>query len=271
MGFRLITSRQNEIYRFLKALTETHTRKKKGAFLLEGATFVSEVLDNAAWSVSLVALTPEFIESERGKAIWEKAQRSSVPVVLIAPALIAEICTTETPQGVVAAVKQPKFERLEKIKVGANAIFVVLESVQDPSNVGAIVRSADAVGASAVLYTKGTADPYAPKAVRASAGSLLHVPVLPVGTSTDAINWLKSKEVQIVGTVVSGGVSIFEAEYAEKVAVFVGNEAKGLSEEVKSSVDLLISIPMVGKAESLNVSVATSIFLYEILRRRLKP
>jgi RNA methyltransferase, TrmH family len=269
MTLRLITSRQNEIYRFLKALTEPHTRKKHKAFLLEGATFVAEALEDEAWAVLMVALTPEFSETERGQSIISEAQRKRVQVVLMAPALFEEISGTETPQGVIAAVRQPQAERLERLKIPTVATALVLEGLQDPSNVGAVVRVADAVGALAVLYTKGTADPYAPKAVRASAGSLLHVPVVPVNSVSEAVNWLKANEFQIVGTVPEGGESVFEAEFGDRVAVLIGNEARGLSEEAKRSVDLSVTIPMVGKAESLNVAVAAGIVLYEILRRRL--
>ena len=270
MALRLITSRQNEIYRFLKALTEPHTRKKHKAFLLEGATFIAEALEeDEAWAVLTVVLTPEFSETERGQRIISEAQRKRVQVVLMAPALFEEISGTETPQGVIAAVRQPQAERLEGLKIPAVATALVLEGLQDPSNVGAVVRVADAVGALLVLYTKGTADPYAPKAVRASAGSLLHVPVVPVNSVSEALSWLKANRFQIVGTVPEGGKSVFEANFSDQVAVLIGNEAKGLSEEAKRSVDLLVTIPMVGKAESLNVTVAAGIVLYEILRRRL--
>jgi len=269
MALRLITSRQNEIYRFLKALTEPHTRKKHKAFLLEGATFVAEALEDKAWAVLMVALTPEFSETERGQSIISEAQRKRVQVVLMAPALFEEISGTETPQGVIAAVRQPQAERLERLKIPTVATALVLEGLQDPSNVGAVVRVADAVGALAVLYTKGTADPYALKAVRASAGSLLHVPVVPVNSVSEAVNWLKANEFQIVGTVPEGGENVFEAEFGDRVAVLIGNEARGLSEEARRSVDLSVTIPMVGKAESLNVAVAAGIVLYEILRRRL--
>ncbi len=270
MNLRFITSRQNEVYRFLKALTETHTRRKHGAFLLEGANFVAEALEDEAWAILTIALTPEFAETERGKAIVSKAQQKRIPVVLMAPALFDEISATETPQGIIAAIRQPRKERLESLRVPTVATVTVLEGLQDPSNVGAIVRVADAVGALAVLYTKGTADPYAPKAVRASAGSLLHVPVLPVNSVGEALEWLRANNFQIVSTVPKGGLCVFEAEFANRVAVLVGNEAHGLSEEAKHSADLLVTIPIVGKAESLNVAVATGVVLYEILRRRLQ-
>jgi RNA methyltransferase, TrmH family len=227
MALRLITSRQNEIYRFLKALTEPHTRKKHKAFLLEGATFVAEALEDEAWAVLMVALTPEFSETERGQRIISEAQRKRVQVVLMAPALFEEISGTETPQGVIAAVRQPQAERLERLKIPTVATALVLEGLQDPSNVGAVVRVADAVGALAVLYTKGTADPYAPKAVRASAGSLLHVPVVPVNSVSEAVNWLKANEFQIVGTVPEGGKAFLKRNLETELRSLLATKREG--------------------------------------------
>ncbi len=264
---RFITSRQNEVYKFLKALAEPHTRRKHGAFLLEGATFVAEVLEQAAESVLLVALTPELAETERGKQILESAQRARVSVVLMAPALMDELAPSETPQGVLAAIRQPSRERLGQMKVPPTATVVVLEGVQDPSNVGAIIRVADAVGAVAVLYTKGTADPYSPKAVRASAGSILHLPVLPTASVTEAAEWLRENKFQLVATVPEGGINVFTADFSQRVAIIVGNEARGISLEARQRADLLVTIPMAGKAPSLNVAVATAVVLYELFRR----
>lgn len=265
---RLITSRQNRLYKLFKALTQPHTRKKHGAFLLEGVTFVTEAVDNEAWTINPVALTPDLAETERGQRIIAKAQRKGIRVVLMAPALLHEIAPSKTPQGVVAVVHQPPSERLEQLTPPKSCTVVVLESLQDPTNVGAVLRIADAVGAFAVLYTKGTADPYAPKAVRASAGSILRVPVLPIASVADAYPWLKKHGFQIVVTVPHGSENCFTATYNERVAIVVGNEARGVSTEAKTMADLLVTIPMVGRIPSLNVAVATGVLLYELLRRQ---
>jgi len=269
VSLRLITSHQNDVFRFLKALTKPHTRKRHEAFLLEGATFVTEALDDEVSAILIVALTPEFAGTERGKVMIAKAQKRRIPVVLIAPKLFDEISPSETPQGVVAAVRQPLMEKVENLRVPNFARVVILEGLQDPSNVGAIIRTADAVGSLAVLYTKGTADPFNPKSVRASAGSLLHLPVLPTNSVEEAAKWLKENQFQIVGTVPQGGANIFESEFAKRVAILIGNEAKGLSEEAKKKSDLLVTIPMLSKVSSLNAAVAAGILLYEILRRHL--
>ncbi len=264
----LITSRQNERYKFLKALTEPHRRKKRGEFLMEGVTFVSEALDEEAWKVSLVAVTPKCAETEGGRRIIAKGQSKGIPVILVAPALLNEIAPSKTPQGVVAVIQKPISERLERLTPPKSCTVVVLENLQDPANVGAILRIADAVGAFAILYTKGSADPYAPKAVRASAGSILSVPVLPIASVAEAHPWLKEHGFQIVVTFPHDGENCFTATYSQRVAIIFGNEAKGVSAEAATMADLKVSIPMVGQAPSLNVSVAAGVLLYELLRRQ---
>lgn len=267
---KVITSHQNESYKFLKALTQPSTRKRHKAFLLEGATFVFEALDEAAWAIKLIALTPEFAKTERGGLIIEKAQGRKVSVVLIAPALFDEIAQSETPQGVVAALKQHQTEHLANLQPPEVCTVVVLEGLQDPTNVGAIIRTADATGAFAILYTKGTADPYAPKSVRASAGSILHVPIIPIPSVSEAHEWLSGHRFQLVVTAPHGGENCFTAAYAKRVAIVIGNEAKGVLEETMKMANLSVTIPMLGRAQSLNASVAASILLYELMKRQCR-
>jgi TrmH family RNA methyltransferase len=265
---RLVISRHNDVFKFLRALTEPQTRKKHRAFLLDGATFVAEALDDAPTLVRLVALTPSFAETERGRHIIAKAQSQGVPIVLMAPELLDELAPSETPQGVVAAIAQPTWERLERMTIPPFATFVILEGLQDPTNVGAILRTAAAVGAVAVLYTKGTADPFAPKTVRASAGSILRLPVLPISSVSEVQSWLKEQGVQLVATVPHGGTDCFDADYAPRVALVIGNEARGVSTETLQLADLKVSIPMESKVASLNAAVAAAVILYELFRRQ---
>ncbi|MFA0731489.1 MAG: hypothetical protein LKKZDAJK_002253 [Candidatus Fervidibacter sp.] len=265
---RLITSRHNEVFKFLRSLTEPQTRKKQGAFLLDGATFVAEALNDVPTLVRLVVLTPSFAETERGRQIIAKADSQGVPIVLMAPELLDELAPSETPQGVLAAIAQPTWERWERMTIPSFATFVILEGVQDPTNVGAILRTAAAVGVAAVFYTKGTADPFSPKAVRASAGSILQLPVLPIFSVGEMHRRLKEQGVQLVATVPQGGIDCFDADYAHRVALVIGNEARGVSTETLQLADLKVSVPMQSKVASLNAAVAAAIILYELFRRR---
>ncbi len=264
---KIIKSKENKIFKFLKSLINSHTRKKQKAFLLEGFVFVKEAIQNNA-PVILIGIGEELEKTEKAKEIIKLAKSKNILVYIFSDNLIKEISYTEAPQGIISAIKQPeKFKKEEVFQAKANTILI-LESIQDPSNVGAIIRVADAAGVKAIFYTKGTADPYTPKAVRSSAGSILHLPVLPVESIKEIILQLKKENFQIIGTVAENGINLFEVNFSDKVALILGNEAKGLSKEAKNLADKNLTIPVFGKAQSLNVAVATGIILYEILHQR---
>ncbi len=265
---RQVISRHNDTFKFLKALTEPASRRKHRAFLLEGTTFVAEALRETPALVRLVVLTPEVVSSERGQHLLALAQQRKVPVVVMAAELFAELSATETPQGVLAVLAQPDWANWQQWALPERCIMVVLESLQDPTNVGAILRTAAAVGVAAVFYTKGTADPFSPKAVRASAGSILQLPVLPIPSVGEMHRWLKEQGVQLVATVPQGGTDCFDADYAPRVALVIGNEARGVSAETLQLADLKVSVPMESKVASLNAAVAAAVILYELFRRR---
>jgi TrmH family RNA methyltransferase len=265
---KFIRSKQNETFKFLKSLIEPRTRKKQKAFLLEGATFVRELLqeaENNNWKILYLVLTSEIAETEKGKVFIKKAEELRIPVILLSEELFKIISPSATPQGIIAVIKQKEEEEIEFSSL--KKIVLILEALQDPSNVGAIIRVADAAGVSAIFYTKGTTDPYSPKAVRSSAGSILHLPVLQVSSLEDIVFKLKNNNFTILGSVAEGGKNLFEINFPKKIAIIVGNEARGISQQAKKLADLLITIPMFGKAQSLNVAVATGIILYQILSK----
>ncbi len=265
----LIKSKENKIFKWVKSLTHTKTRKKEKVFLLEGVTFVKEALQDYSHLIDFVILGEGFSKSEKGKEFVEILNKKKILFYIFSSKLIKELTSTETPQGIFAVVKQQEFSEWKIFLEESPNIVLIIEELQDPNNVGAVIRVADAVGVKAIFYTKGTADPYSLKAVRASAGSILHLPVIYIEESLkELILELKSSGFQIIATVTNNGKSLFQAEFQEKVAIIVGNEARGVSEKAKSLSDELITIPVYGKAQSLNVAVATGIILYEILHYR---
>ena len=191
--------------------------------------------------------------------------------------LFAGVAETETPQGVAALFRQPQWG-FEDILRGAGAargttpLIVALAGVQDPGNAGAIVRSAEAFGATGVATMRGTADPWAPKAMRASAGSALRLPVLRGMALAVLLAQLKMEQVKIVATTARAenllGAAAWDAR--DRLALFIGSESRGLPAEVEQAADATISIPVSEPVESLNAAVAASVLLYEISRRRGK-
>jgi TrmH family RNA methyltransferase len=150
---------------------------------------------------------------------------------------------------------------------GATFVVVCVD-VRDPGNTGAVIRAADAAGADAVVCCRGTADPYNPKTVRASAGSVLHLPVVPAGEPADVLEDLGRSGLQRLGAVAHGGVPYTEANLRGRTAVVLGNEAAGLPDALSGLIDDRITVPMAGRAESLNVSLAAAVLCFEVRRQR---
>ncbi|MDF2952942.1 MAG: tRNA G18-methylase SpoU [Thermodesulfobacterium sp.] len=261
----VIKSRENKVFKWVRELTETKKRKKEKKFLLEGFTFVKETLEKFPELIECVILGEGFTKFEKGKEFLNFLNKRNFPHYIFSSSLIKEISSTETPQGIMAVIKQPEYQDISSFLKKEPNIVILLEEIQEPNNVGAIIRVALAAGASAVFYTKGTADPYSLKSVRASAVAILHLPVVRIEETKKAITLLKEKRFQIIATVPKGGENLFKAEFNPKLAVILGNEARGVSKKAKTLSDKLITIPMSKKAQSLNVAVSAGIILYHIL------
>lgn len=266
---RYIESPQNETFKFLKGLCDAKKRRDSKSFLLEGVTLVKEVLREGKFRVKFVVFSEDFEDVEN---LSERARERGIPILVLKKGLFREISLLETPQGVLAVVELPifDFEEFEKKLKEEVGCVVVLEEVQDPQNVGAIVRIVDAISGIAVYYTLGTADPFSPRAVRASAGSVLNVPLIKVENVLELLESLKFLGFKVVATVVEGGKSVFKTVLPRKSVVVVGNEAKGITSKILEKADYQITIPMLGKAQSLNVAVATGVVLYEWAKQVLQ-
>jgi TrmH family RNA methyltransferase len=184
----------------------------------------------------------------------------------LAPGVLARVAGTVTPQPVLAIVGMLDVE-LDTL-VPAGGLVVVCADVRDPGNAGTVLRSADAAGARAVVCAGGTVDPYNPKVVRASAGSLFHLPVIVSSDSVDTLSSLETWGYRTLGAAARGGEDYVGVDWSVPTALVLGNEACGLSSAVQGAVRSLVSIPMAGRAESLNVGVAGALLCFEAYRQR---
>jgi len=184
---------------------------------------------------------------------------------VLADGVLEKVADAQTPQPVLAAVR---FAVHELASLPVDGLVMVLDNVRDPGNAGTIIRSADAAGAVAVVFTGECVDPYNPKTLRASAGSVFHVPII-MASLADVTGLLRERGVASYATVVRGGVSHRSVDLSGAAAVVVGNEASGLDEVAVASCDGSITIPMAGGAESLNAGVAASLVAFEALYQRL--
>ncbi len=202
--------------------------------------------------------------------IVAEAMRQSVAVHSVAAGVLVGITDTVTPRGLLAVAPMPD-HRVETVIAGALADarpLLVLIDVRDPGNVGTIIRAADASGVAGVLCSAGTADPWSPKVVRSSAGTVLNVPICTGLEGAELLDCLSERNVPTVATVVVGGVAYDQAELAGTVGLVMGNEASGLATPVVERLDQKVTIPMEGRAESLNVAMAASVLCFEAARQR---
>ena len=230
--------------------------------MIEGPDLVEAAL---ASGVEFEAL---FVDLKRVDAamrdLIERAESAGVRTFALDGAVFERVADTKTPQGLLASVRLPRAE-LDAV-TGAGTVLVLCD-VQDPGNAGTIIRSSDASGARAVVFCGQSVDPFNPKTMRASAGSVFHLPI--VVADFDALRaYCRREVIQLVASVARGGASPRSVDLAEPSAILVGNEATGLSAVALSAADLVVTIPMAGSAESLNAGVAGSLLAFEAMYQR---
>lgn len=260
-----ITSGQNPYYKQAKQLNSRKQREENGLFLVEGVRFLDEAIASKA-NIERIFISETFLEgcSRAYLDVLEGFELNLLP-----DRLFKELADTETPQGAAAVVKRQRLE-LDKVLGGRN-LYVILEAIQDPGNLGTIIRTADAAGFTGVLVSKGCADVYSPKVLRATMGSIFHIPVVGVTDMRGAMTGLRAGGVKLLAAHLRGDVSYYQVDMKQNIALLVGSEANGLSEETAALADELVKIPMPGLAESLNASVAAGLLLFESVRQRAIP
>ncbi|MFT8323266.1 MAG: RNA methyltransferase [Bacillus sp. (in: firmicutes)] len=231
-----------------KKLLSKKDRDKTGTFLVEGFHLVEEAF-------KAEAILDLIISEEVDLPGWDYGD---LPVKIVTKEIMAQLTETETPQGIVAVCKQMEDASI----VYSGKTFVVLDKVQDPGNLGTIIRTADAAGIDAVVIGEGTVDIYNPKVVRSAQGSHFHLPIIKQKIPS-FIDALKEKNIPVFGTSLENGKDYREMKREQEgFCLIVGNEGSGVSKEVLVKTDANLYIPIYGKSESLNVAVAAGILLY---------
>lgn len=232
--------------------------------VVESAELLSVAME-AGTPIESVYLAPGGRSNPAVADAVDRAFGTGARIFDLAPGVMERIADTVSPQPLLAVVGYAPGV-LEDVRQAS--MLLVCVDVRDPGNAGTMIRTADATGVGGVVCCDGTVDPANPKTVRASAGSLFHVPVVAGGEAGAAIQTLREWGLTIVGTVVRGGIDYTEFDWRRPVAVVFGNEASGLDGDVTDDLDVGVSIPMAGRAESLNVSVSAAVLCFEALRQR---
>jgi RNA methyltransferase, TrmH family len=252
-----IESKDNKLIKEIKKLKEKKYRQEKGQFLIEGFRFVSEALISE-FEVSYIFISSNAHDKLAVYAI-DKNIKSNTKIISVSETVLKSICDTEAPQGIAAVVNYRKFNIKDE-----EGFYVLCDAVQDPGNMGTIIRSAHAGGALGVIITKGTVDIFNQKTLRATMGSIFHVPIIE---HCNAIKQLKQNGFKLLVSSLAAENDFYDADLTGRLIISVGNEGNGVSSEVSELADLIVKIPMPGGAESLNVAVASSIMMFERVRQ----
>ena len=254
-----IESKENNLFKSTKKLKERKNRSKTNKYIIEGFRLVQEAF-KAKVDVDYLIVTEDAkdkVNEFLGEYINDK-----IKIYEISNNLFKELISTENPQGILAVIK------MNTMDLKSNGDFYLLcDKLQDPGNLGTIIRTAHAAGVQGIILTKGTVDIYNEKTIRSTMGSIFYIPIHYDDENLSLVNELKGKGFDLVVTSLDTDKNFFEADLRGKVLLTVGNEGNGVSVEVLEIADTKVKIPMPGNAESLNVAVASSVIMYEKVRQ----
>jgi RNA methyltransferase, TrmH family len=262
-----VSSNQNPIIKEVKALKVRKHREEKQLFFIEGLRFVEDALKERT-DIQYVLVSEKFIQSNESNKVMGMIPQDSWKVYELPDKLFKEISDTENPQGIMAVLKMGNFT-LDDIIKEDNNFLVILETIQDPGNMGTIIRTADAAGAKGIIVSKGSVDLYNPKVLRSTMGSVFHVPIYFSENLAEDLLLVKSKGILLYAAHLAGNMNYYEVKDWSNSGIIIGNEANGISSEISDLANTLVKIPMEGRAESLNASIAAGLLIYEVLRWRM--
>lgn len=258
-----ISSKDNSLIKHIKRLKEKKYRDEYGEYIIEGLKLIKEAIQENVDIKHIVVCdgcdNSEMIESHL------KYEMARLDFIYVPQNIFKLLSDVENPQGILAVIGKTSKE----IDIDINEdIILALDDIQDPGNLGTILRTADSVGLKQIIVSKGTADAYNPKVVRSTMGAIFRVKVIECEILKETLKTLQKQEYKLMTTSLKAKKTIYEVDYKKKIIV-IGNEANGVSKEILNLADEKVIIPMLGKTESLNASVATGVILYEHVRQKL--
>ena len=257
----LVTSLKNPTVKLIRSLAERKARDETGLFFVEGVRMVSEAADANAHVETLV-VAPALLTDPAATRVAQTAERLGARRLEVTPEVMLGISRRANPKGLAAVVRQ-RWTALEDVVLAADRFALALSEVRDPGNLGTILRTCDAVGVDAVLLIGEATDPHHPTALSASTGAIFSQPLVRTTFARFAA-WKQAHGHRVVGTAPDADREYRAVSYERSLVLLMGNESLGLSAEQRAICDLLVRIPMVGRAESLNLAVATGLMLYEV-------
>lgn len=262
----MITSSANDHIKALRKLDQVKDRRASGNFLAEGLKAVGQAFDSGA-SILELLIAPELLVSDYGISLTELARSRNIPVLELSSSVFATLARKEKPQGIAALITQ-NWSDLSTTSTQPGSFWVALESIQNPGNLGTILRTCDAVGVSGLILLDDSTDPYDPSAVKASMGSIFTVPHFRADLKDFRALLGRNPDLEVIGTSDKANSSVFEVAFPSTILLLLGSERQGLSDGYISLCSQMLRIPMEGACDSLNISVAAGVMLYQIYQDR---
>ena len=263
---RVVTSLTNPTIKEIRALALPKYRKESGLFVTEGMKLVADAVEED-WPIRILVYGAKVANHPVVRRVAQRAHARGGDVLEVSEAVLAKITRRENPQMVVGVFEQ-RLTDAATIVPGPTGVWIALEGIKDPGNLGTIIRTADAVGAEGIILVGDTVDPFGVEAVRATMGSIFHMPLARLSVE-DFFAWRKRWPGIVVGTHLSGTHDYRKVDYEKPVLLLMGNEQSGIDDRFAAACDTLVKIPQVGRADSLNLAIATGVMLFEIRRAHL--
>lgn len=261
----IITSTANSKIKWIRKLRERKARQETGCFYAEGLRIVVEATQQSAL-VETLLVAPDLLTSPVGRDLLERQRSQGVEVLEVSPDVFQSVALKEAPVGIAAVIRQ-NWQTLKQVQVGPGDLWVALDEVADPGNLGTILRTNDAVGGRGVILLDHSTDPYDPTAIRASMGALFSQRLVRAGLE-EFLAWKQRSGVPLVGTSGASQMDYQEYRYPERLVVLMGSEREGLAEKHIRACDSMVRIPMAGRSDSLNLAVATALVIYEVFHQK---
>lgn len=260
---QVISSKDNELVKKVKKLKEKKYRDEENAFIVEGIKMVEEAIDENA-KIQLIVICEECINNGTlNKEIMYKIAKHEC--IYVTEKIFNLLTDVKTPQGILAVIgKKGKNTEIDYSK----DIIIALDGIQDPGNLGTILRTVDSIGLNQIIVSKGTADAFNSKVVRSTMGAIFRIKIIEVENLAQAIKEMRKHHFKLMVTSLQTKNSIYDIDFYKKIIV-IGNEANGVSKEIQDMADEKAKIPMLGRTESLNASVAAGVVMYEYVRQKL--
>lgn len=256
----MITSTSNpQVKRLLQLQKKSKARNEEHVFVVEGLRMFVEVPKER---VEKVYVSETFYNKKKHALKWEE-----FPLEILSDSVFKHVSDTQTPQGVLCIVKQKEHDIATLLSI-ENPHFMVLDNLQDPGNLGTIVRTAEGAGVNAVFMSKDCVDIYNPKTIRSTMGSIYRIPTIYIEDTVQLLELFKEKGIKSYAAHLDGKNSYDKEDYRTGTAILIGNEGNGLRDEVSNKADIWVRIPMEGQVESLNAAIAASVLMFEVARQR---